>query len=421
MFEFKILAKQKKTKARVGEFTTPHGKFLTPELAFVATDAELKSIPKKVINKLPAKLIIVNTFHILSKKILAKIEKVGGVHKYMDFQKPIMSDSGGFQAFSLGFSLIHGVGKVASMFPDEIRKNRIDRIKSDRPDISDLSDFSDLSDLSDVSDLSDLSDSNNPLIINERGVEFTYNEEKILLTPEKSMQIQQKIGADIIYAFDECTSPLNTKRYTEKAMERTHRWLKRCLKTKISNKQALFGIVQGGYYEDLRKKSAKFVGKQDVPGFGIGGSLGTTKDEVRSVLEWTIKYLPGDKPRHLLGIGKVRDIFEGVERGVDTFDCVIPTREARHKVLYTDNGRVNLKKMKTVNELIDKKCKCETCTNNVTMQQLYQFFLKKDPRAFYFATVHNIQFYADLMKKIRNSIEDGKFFELKERYFKCYY
>ena len=448
MFEFKILKKNK--NLRVGEFTTPHGNLLTPELAFVATEGEIKAIPKDILPTLPINLIIVNTFHLWVKNIVQtldtrnwnldndagslKLEKNQAsniklqnpasnfqhqaskkftIHNYSNFPRPIMSDSGGFQIFSMGFGKAHGVGKVANMFPGKNIK---------------------------------YSDKNNPLEIDEEGVTFPFNSQKIILTPEKSIQIQEKIGADIMFAFDECTSPLNSKKYTKEAMERTHRWLKRCLllqsadanlrrlgksaegggthwspaNSASSDKQALFAIIQGGYYEDLRKISAKFMAKLDLPGFGIGGSLGTTKDEVKSVLKWSIPYLPEEKPKHLLGIGQVRDIFEAVERGVDLFDCVIPTREARHKVVYTKHGKVQLRKMKNSEEVLEKNCQCLAYKNNITMKQLYQLFLIKDPRAFFYATVHNIQFYCDLMKSIRQAIEVNKFTRLKEKYLQYY-
>lgn len=458
MFEFKILSKQKKTLARVGEFKTPHGKLITPELAFVATEGEIKSIPKEILPELPVNLIIVNTFHLWVKKIIQTIDgrkwkvdlenknqpssfqpqnlsssfyspssNIKTIHNYSNFSRSIMSDSGGFQVFSLGFGKSHGVGKVASMFPDS----------------------------------TDSTDYNNPLIITDEGVIFTFNDKKLTLTPELSMKLQQKIGADIIFAFDECTSPLNSYEYTKKAMERTHEWLNRCIKTKktiddrrfkvdlearklkIEKKnqtstfqlqnpsssfyplpsnfqQALFPIIQGGHYEDLRKISAKFVAKQDVPGFGIGGSLGRNKQDVWNILKWVIPFLPEEKPRHLLGIGQVRDIFEAIEQGVDLFDCVIPTREARHKVLYTKKSRLNLRSLKNSNEVIEKDCKCHACRQQLTYRQLIQLFQLHDPRAYFFATVHNIQFYSDLMTQIREAIELKKFNKLKEEILKYY-
>jgi len=423
MFDFTITAKQKKTLARVGEFTTPHGKLYTPELAFVATEGEIKSIPKEILPTLSANLIIVNTLHLWVKCIINKSEDVffetiawgpsgvrrskkttssfTNIHDYANFQKPIMSDSGGFQVFSMGFGKAHGIGKIANIFPEEKSKFQSASWRNQN-------------------------DKNNPLKITEKGVEFIFNNKKLLLTPEKSIELQQKIGADIIFAFDECTSPLNSKKYTREAMERTHRWVKRCIKAKNTassiqaNNQALFTIVQGGYFEDLRKQSAKYMVKQNVAGFGIGGSLGKTKKDMHQVLEWTIPYLPDDKPRHLLGIGQVRDIFEAVERGVDLFDCVIPTREARHKVLYTKHGKIQLRKMKNVNEIIEKNCRCQACQEKITLYKLYELYKLKDPRAFFYATVHNIQFYYDLMKSVREAIEGNKFFKLKEKYLKYY-
>lgn len=426
MFEFKITSQDKKSKARTGVFYTPHGPLVTPNLAIVATDGEVKAVPKEKLANLPIDYLIVNTFHIYTKNILESIAvtvppqpvQLNTVHDYAGFQKTIASDSGGFQVFSLGFAKTHKVGKIGGFFPGKEHEDK---------------------------------DTQNPLTITDEGVQFVYDEKPVTLTPESSMQLQQKIGADIMFAFDECTSPLNSYEYTKQAMERTHRWLERCISfykksrfpnsnfqsnTDIPNfkqanenlriknelkipEQALFGIVQGGYFEDLRKLSAQFVGKQDVPGFGIGGSLGKTKEEMYKVLEWTMPYLPDEKPRHLLGIGHVRDIFEAVERGVDLFDCVVPTREARHKVLYTKTGKVQLRKVKTVESPVETDCKCDACSN-ITMKQLYGLFLEKNPLAYYYATVHNIQFFIDLMKRIRKSIEGNMFPELKKEYLQYY-
>ncbi len=225
-------------------------------------------------------------------------------------------------------------------------------------------------------------------------------------------------------------------------MERTHRWLVRCLNelklvknnevsnTAISNKlqsfktissqQTLFGIVQGGYFEDLRKQSARFVSKQDVSGFGIGGSLGRNKEDMNSIIEWVNDILPEEKPRHLFGIGQVRDIFEAVERGIDLFDCVIPTREARHRVLYTKKGRITLNKVKNSDEAIEKGCACLACKEKIKFPELYDLFKRKDPRAFLFSTAHNIQFYSDMMKEIRAAIEKNRFKEIKDKYLRVY-
>jgi tRNA-guanine transglycosylase len=394
MFSFTIESKLKNTLARVGNFQTPHSSLPTPELAIVATEAEFKAIPKEFWPQLPCKYIIVNTFHISTKKprgaegmqtTLERIADKTGVHNYMNLpHTTIASDSGGFQVFSLGFGKAHQVGKIGGMFPgNEVYGH----------------------------------DENNPVVIDDEGVTFVFDNKKIHLNPEKSMDIQHTIGADIMFAFDECTSPLNSKSYTKDALKRTYAWLDRCIEAHkgYENKQALFAIVQGGAYEDLRKEAAKIIGSKDVPGFGIGGSLGKTKQDMYEILEWVMPLLPENKPRHLLGIGSVKDIFEGVERGIDLFDCVIPTREARHRQLYTSEGRIALRKMKHKNEVLDLACECFACRDNITYNQLWNLFLKKDPKATFYASSHNIWFFSKLMKDIRESIKDNTFFELKQK------
>ncbi|CAN5214241.1 tRNA guanosine(34) transglycosylase Tgt [soil metagenome] len=390
MFEFKIEKRLPDRLGRTGIFTTPHQKLETPELAIVATEAEIRAVPKEYWDRLPCRYLIVNTYHTFTKEIIPKIHKEGGVHGYMSLpDRTIATDSGGFQVFSLGFGKKHQVGKLAGKIEPE-------QIKSD--------------------------DTDNLVQINEEGVSFEFDGRPVSLTPESSMDLQHKIGADIMFAFDECTSPFNSKEYTKNSMERTHRWLTRCIKAHAGHEstQALFGIVQGGEYRDLREESARFVGAQDVPGFGLGGSLGRFKEEVHAILDWIIPILPEEKPRHFLGIGQVRDIFEGVERGVDLFDCVIPTREARHRMVYTKKGRLSLRKMRTIQEPIDSTCGCFGCREGVTYEQLWELFKLKDTKAAYYATAHNIWFFSDLMKEIRAAINSDSFFELKESYYKYY-
>jgi len=265
-------------------------------------------------------------------------------------------------------------------------------------------------------------DQENPIRIAEEGVNFTFNGEDLKLNPEISMDLQHKIGADIMMAFDECTSPLNSYAYTKKSMERTHQWLDRSIEAHrgFEEKQALFGIVQGGEYQDLREESARVVGAKDVPGFAIGGSFGDFQEALGTTVGWVTSLLPSEKPRHLLGIGKIRDIFSAVEQGVDLFDCVIPTREARHRMLYTKKGRLYLRKLKHLEEPIEINCTCRACQEKVTMHQLWQWFLAHDLRASTYTTLHNIQFYADLMREIRESIEMRKFKELREEYSRWY-
>lgn len=397
MFTFTTTKKDPHTKARTGIFETPHGPLETPELAIVATEAEVRGIPREKLGSLPIRYTISNTFHTFTQKLVPQIKKAGGINRYMNYQYTTATDSGGFQVFSLGFGKAHGVGKISSIFPEENTKER---------------------------GLLVIRDKDNLIHITDEGVFFSYDGKPLLFTPELSIEIQKDLGADIMFAFDECTSPLNSHEYTRQAMERTHRWLVRSLRAmghsrKVSP-QALFGIVQGGHFEDLRKYSASYLAKQDVAGFGIGGSLGRSKEDLYKILEWTVPCLPDNRPRHLLGIGQVEDIFETVERGADLFDCVIPTREARHRVLYTKKGKVVLRQGKLKDGSIEKGCACEACQSGITYQKLYGYFLEKDPLAFFYSTVHNITFFTTLMREVRESIQNGSFFELKKKYLSCY-
>ncbi len=391
MFSFDIKARLSHSKARSGIFDTPHRKIRTPELAIVATDAQLKSLPNEMLHELPNPYFIVNTYHTYTKEIIPNIEKRGGIHTYMGLEdRTIATDSGGFQVFSLGFGRKHKIGKILPS------KEQYLAIGED--------------------------DSANPIQITEEGVKFEFDGKPLELNPEISMDLQHKIGADIMMAFDECTSPLNSYAYIKESMERTHRWLDRSIEAHKGHehRQALFGVVQGGEYEDLRKRSASVVGSKDVPGFGIGGSFGDFKEALGTTVGWVTDILPDEKPRHLLGIGKIRDIFAGVENGVDLFDCVIPTREARHRMLYTKKGRLYLRKLKHLDDPIDPQCSCFACKEKIPLHQLWDWFLAYDSRATTYMTIHNLWFYAQLMQEIRESIEQKTFFQLKETYYKYY-
>lgn len=376
---------------RTGTLTTKNTKIHTPEFAFVATDGELRSLSNDVLKDLPSRYFIVNTYHTYTKKIIPVIEKAGGIHSHMQIpDRLIATDSGGFQVFSLGFGRGSGIGKILPTTSD------LAKIRHD--------------------------DSQNEITITEQGVEFEFGGTPTMLNPEISMALQHTIGADIMMAFDECTSPLNSYEYTRQSMERTHRWLDRSILAHrgFEENQALFGIVQGGEYEDLRKESARIVGSKDVLGFGIGGSFGDFHEALGTTVGWVTTILPPEKPRHLLGVGKIRDIFAAVEQGVDLLDCVIPTREARHRMLYTKKGRLYLRKLKHLDEPIEKDCGCQACREGVTLSQLWTWFLQKDVRASTYTTLHNIQFYADVMREIRESVERATFFELRDEYFRYY-
>lgn len=369
-------------KARVGVLATPHGKIQTPNLAFVATHGNIRMLDGREEKIASPDLIISNTFHLWVNGKVPKIKKAGGIHKWNGLKIPTMTDSGGFQVFSLGWGKVHGIGKI--------RKIK----RSGKNAIAGLTDH--------------LKFKNN-VRINNNGVVFEYDGKKFELTPEKSMKLQRDIGADIIFAFDECTSPLHNFAYNKKSLEKTHRWAKQSLAAHKSfrvqdsrYKQQLFGIVQGGIYEKLRKQSSKFIGALPFDGFGIGGSFG--EKQMGKVLGWALSGLPEEKPRHLLGIGRLKDIFIAVEKGIDLFDCAIPTREARHGIIYTKNGKINYKKRGT---------------RPGEQVKFYNVYKKDKIKAMKLATIHNIKFYKQLFAKIRKAIAQGRGLkELRKEYKK---
>jgi len=387
MFEFKI--KNTYKKSRSGFFNTPHGKIKTPNLAIVATHGKIKLLNKTEHRQANPDLIIANTFHLFVNNKVKEIKKAGGLHKWSGFKKPIMTDSGGFQVFSLGWGKIHKIGKIATACGSDFPQNSQNVYK-------------------------------NLVKISEGGVVFNFNGKKYELTPEKSIKIQQDLGADIIFAFDECTSPLHSYAYTKKAMERTHRWAVRCISSKYkvsSSKQALFGIVQGGIFEDLRKKSSQFIGSLAFDGFGIGGSFG--EKQMRKVLEWSLSGLLEEKPRHLLGIGKIKDIFIAVRQGIDLFDCVVPTREARHGVIYAKAAKLNIEKgiFSQDRKLIEKNCRCWVCRQGISRQEIRHYFKTERIYGQRLATIHNIYFFKNLFEEIREVIADDKLEKLEKEYY----
>ncbi len=385
MFEFKIKSAYK--KARTGFLTTPHGRIKTPNLAIVATHGKIKLLNKTEHLRANPDLIIANTFHLFVNNKVKEIKKAGGLHEWSEFKKPIITDSGGFQVFSLGWGKVHGTGKIGFSDRDSVRKTNFTMSKVK--------------------------------IIDDKVV-FNFNGKKYELTPEKSIKIQKDLGADIIFTFDECTSPLHNHAYTKKAMERTHRWAVRSLKTKNlkpKTQQALFGIVQGGIYEDLRRESSKFIGALPFEGFGVGGSFG--EKQMKKVLGWAISDLPKEKPRHLLGIGKIKDIFIAVKQGIDLFDCVVPTREARHGVLYTKSDKLNIEKeiFSQDKKLIERNCGCWVCHQRISRQELRRNFKTDRNLGQRLATIHNIYFFKNLFEEIRQAISDNQLDKLEQEYY----
>ncbi len=398
---FKINKKISKSLGRAGVLITSHGQIQTPAFVAVGTKATVKSLSPEQVASAGSQVVLANTYHLYLEPGEKIIKKAGGLHKFMNWQGPIMTDSGGFQVFSLGAAYGNNLSKFIGTKPltlEEIKKVYSKKNEEKKAKIT------------------------------EDGVEFksVIDGSKHFFTPEKSIQIQNNLGADIIFAFDECASPLVSKKYLQESMKRTHCWAERCLKEHrdLSQKkkhfpQALFGIVQGGRYEDLRKKSAKIIGKMDFDGFGIGGSF--VKEDMATAVRWVNQILPEEKPRHLLGIGEPIDLILGVENGCDTFDCVAVTRMARNGSLYTKHGKINITNAKYKNLLkpIEKNCGCYTC-QNYTTAYLSHLFRAKEMLAASLASIHNIYFLNNLMSQIRKSILENNFFEFKEEFLRIY-
>jgi len=378
---FKILKTSRKSQARLGIITTKHGSIQTPSFVPVATKGTLKTIPPRELKDIGVQVAFVNTFHLAVHPGVDVIKKLGGIHKYAKLNIPLMSDSAGFQVFSLGQ-------------------------RKDKTHIKTLEEGEALL-----------------LKIQEEGVRFRSPRDGKVMTfsPEISMRNQEKIGADLIMAFDECIYYGATRKYTKEATDRTHRWLLRCIEEKSSRRamqnQYLYGIIQGGVFKDLREESAIFVTQQKVDGVAIGGvSVGETKKELREQLQWVAPYLPKDKPVHLLGVGSIKDILYAVPYGIDTFDCVEPTRLARNGVVFNclkrsfkQIERIDLNKSKYLIDKnpIQKTCRCYTC-KNFSLSFLHHLFKEKELLGYYLATYHNLYFFSELFVDIRRNINSGK-------------
>lgn len=398
-FSFHILNKlNSKYLARAGVISTLHGEIQTPAFIAAATKATTKALTSEQVKGLGAQAVLANTYHLYLRPGSQIVKKAGGLHEFMNWPGPIVTDSGGFQVFSLGEAFGQGVSKIAG--GRDGGRASIDERKSAAKKAK----------------------------ITANGVTFWSHIDgsKHELTPEKSMQIQHDLGADIILAFDECTSPQADKAYQKEALNRTHDWAARSLtehkelSKKSGTPQALFGVVQGGRHEDLRRLSAKTIGGMDFDGFGIGGSF--NKDDMGTAVRWVNEELPEDKPRHLLGIGEPVDLFEGVENGVDTFDCVNPTRLARTGTVYTHTGRLNLGNAGFVQDFtpIEESCACYTC-QNYTRAYLSHLIRSEEMLAATLLSIHNLHFVVGLVDQIRSSILDGTFLILKQSTLENYY
>ena len=392
MFEFKVLKKVKNSNARLGVLKTFHGEIETPALVTVATQAVVKTLTSEEVKQTKSQILITNTFHLYLKPGEKIIKSFGGLHKFMNWDRPLMTDSGGFQVFSLGFGSDHGVGKIFKRDAN-IRMHTNNTNKG----------------------IIKVGEQPKNIKITSDGVYFNspIDGKKIFLGPKESMKIQQALGADIIFAFDECTSPLADYEYTKKSLIKTHRWAKICLENNLpagEKKQALFGITQGGKFKDLRIESAKFIGSLPFEGFGIGGEFGGDKNTMIKVLDWTIKELPDEKPRHLLGIGHLEDIPKIIKSGVDTFDCIVPTHYARHGYAFTSFGRLDMSKSNLLKDKnpLDKKCNCFVC-QNYSRGYITHLLKAKEITPLKLLTFHNLYFFNSYIEKIREDIKKGKF------------
>ncbi len=365
--KFKVLKESTETNARIGIINTPHGTIETPIFMPVGTRATVKTMTPEELKGLGAQIILSNTYHLYLRPGHKLIEEAGGLHKFMNWDGPILTDSGGFQVFSLG----------------DLRK------------------------------------------ITEEGVEFRSHIDgsKHFISPEKSIEIQNSLGSDIMMAFDECTPYPATYEYAKKSMERTSRWAERCKNYhKDWENQGLFGIIQGGMYKDLREQSAKEIIDIDFPGYAIGGlSVGEPKELMYEMLEFTVPLLPKDKPRYLMGVGTPDYLFEAVINGIDMADCVLPTRIARNGTVMTSHGRLTIRNAEYSRDFgkLDPECNCYTC-KNYSRAYIRHLFNVNEILGARLATIHNLYFLIKLMENIREAIKTDRLLEYKEEFYKKY-
>ena len=365
---YELIKTCKQTGARLGRLHTPHGVIETPIFMPVGTQATVKAMTPEELKDIGSQIILSNTYHLYMRPGHDLIERAGGLHKFMNWDKPILTDSGGFQVFSLG----------------PLRK------------------------------------------IKEEGVEFRSHLDgsKHFLSPEKATEIQNALGSDIIMAFDECAPYPADRQYVKNSLERTTRWLERCKAAhKYPERQALFGIVQGGMYKDLREQSAREITAIDLPGYAIGGlSVGEPKEMMYEVLDYTVPLLPEDKPRYLMGVGSPDDLLEGVLRGIDMFDCVLPTRIARNGTAMTSQGKVVVRNASYAEDFtsLDPECDCYTC-RNYTKAYLRHLIKCNEILGARLLTIHNLHFLLKLMENVRGAIREDRLLDYKKDFFEKYY
>lgn len=365
---YELIKECKQSGARLGKLHTPRGVINTPIFMPVGTAATVKAMTPEELKDMDAEIILSNTYHLYLRPGHELIEKAGGLHKFMNWDRPILTDSGGFQVFSLG----------------DLRK------------------------------------------ITEKGVEFRSHIDgsKHFLSPEKATEIQNALGSDIMMAFDECAPYPADHDYVKKSLERTTRWAKRCKDAhKNPDTQALFGIVQGGMYKDLREQSVKELLELDFPGYSVGGlSVGEPKELMNEVLDYTVPLLPKDKPRYLMGVGSPDALIDGVIRGIDMFDCVLPTRIARNGTVMTSEGKMVIKNAKHREDFspLDPNCDCYTC-KNYSRAYLRHLYKANEILSSRLLTTHNLYFLINLMKDVRQAIMDDRLLDFRKDFFASYY
>jgi queuine tRNA-ribosyltransferase len=387
---------------RTGVISTPHGEISTPAFIPVGTKATVKGVLPESMAELGGQALLANAYHLYLQPGPEIVDEAGGLGQFMNWLGPTFTDSGGFQVLSLGV----GFKKVIAMDTETFRSDEV--IAENKQRLAHVDDD---------------------------GVTFKSHIDGSMhrFTPEVSMQVQHQLGADIIFAFDECTTLHNTRGYQERSLERTRLWAKRCLLEhgRLTRErthrpyQALFGVLQGAQYEDLRRKAARDLSGLEeegtsFDGFGLGGAL--DKEKLGTIVEWMCEELPRNKPRHLLGIGEPDDLFIGVENGADTFDCVAPSRQARTSAVFTKDGRVNLSNSKYQRQFspIDESCDCYTCSY-YTAAYLAHLFRAKEMVAGTLATIHNERFIVRLVDQMRSTIESGDFFDFKREFLGRFY
>jgi queuine tRNA-ribosyltransferase/7-cyano-7-deazaguanine tRNA-ribosyltransferase len=421
MFEFRILQKEKSSRARAGRLVTPHGEILTPSFNPVGTQATVKTLSSQDLHEIGAQVILGNTYHLNLRPGVDVVATMGGLASFQGWNGPTMTDSGGYQVFSLGVAQKkvaikdrHGrkmskFSKSVFLSPETLGAHNI------LPAVTKTTEERRLKKLREAK-------------ITEDGVWFYSHIDgsKHWFDADVSIAAQEKLGADLIVAFDDHESPLWDHETTAVSVERTNRWGLASLAAQKRDDQLMYGVVHGGWYEDLRKASAAFTDKY-FPAVAIGGSY-TSKDVLYAVLDWTVPFFQEDKPRHLLGIGEVQDLFEGVARGMDFFDCVAPTRRGRHGNLYISpkNGgrKENNFTMQITNEQykldskpLDPGCECLTC-QNYTRAYLRHLFVADEILAQRLGSYHNVYFIVNLMKQIRESILEGSFEQLRSEWIR---